>query len=161
MEMIPNTLTQVQQFQQYMATYGAQSGMSTPPNGADQIISVNVFWQPNVDGTQQTLTQTTTYNHCGSWDSNGNCIYSMQSSTQPLTNWTIGPGVKPISGNDLSQIYPNLSPSSVAQPLDANTLAQLTNQNVAAGCESAWLSRFAVLGDAAAYGERCPALGGG
>ncbi|MDN7506631.1 hypothetical protein QZM43_28250 [Burkholderia orbicola] len=128
MEMIPNTLTQVQQFQQYMATYGAQSGMSTPPNGADQIISVNVFWQPNVDGTQQTLTQTTTYNHCGSWDSSGNCIYSMQSSTQPLTNWTIGPGVKPISGNDLSQIYPNLSPSSVAQPLDANTLARLTNQ---------------------------------
>ncbi|WP_186073693.1 MULTISPECIES: hypothetical protein [Burkholderia] len=128
MEMIPNTLSQVQQFQQYLATYGAQSGSAVPPNGADQIVGVSVFWQPNVDGTQQTLTQTTLYNHCGSFDSSGNCVYSMQSSTQPLTNWTIGPGVQPISGSDLSQIYPNLSSSSIATPLDPNTLAQLTNQ---------------------------------
>ncbi|VVD71683.1 hypothetical protein PEP31012_00638 [Pandoraea eparura] len=125
LELIPNTISQVQQYEQYYETFVANSGLSNSP-GADQIQSVSVYWVPNADGTSQTLTKTVSRLRftCDATS----CTWQPKTTVTPLTNYAIGPGVLPISGTDLATIYQSLSPSSLSQPLTTGTLAQLVNQ---------------------------------
>ncbi|TAL98236.1 MAG: hypothetical protein EPN73_03270 [Paraburkholderia sp.] len=128
-EIIPNTIAQVQQFENYNDTYSANSGSSNPPAGADKIVMTSVTWQSNLDGTTQTLTKNTTYSHQQYDPNSGTYTTQYLSNSFPLSQYTIGPGVAPVSGSDLSQIYPKMTASALATPLDPNTLAQLTNQS--------------------------------
>ncbi|MBY4704678.1 hypothetical protein K6V18_06630 [Ralstonia insidiosa] len=112
--------------QQYNCNGGSTAGPSMP-GACSGVQSVVVSWQPNADGTTQTLMESRTISRVQVNSDNTQQTVT-QTSTQPAVWWTPGPGVAPISGSDLSQVYPQLTQASLKQPLDPSTLAQLTNQ---------------------------------
>ncbi|MFM0230813.1 hypothetical protein [Paraburkholderia sediminicola] len=128
--LVAATIGAVQSFdlyeQQYNCNSGSTAGPSTP-SYCSAVQMVSVTWQPNANGTTQTLTESRTISHV-EIDANSNQYTVMQTNTQPVTWWTVGPGVSPVSGSDLSAVYPQLSPASLSQPVDPMTLAQLANQ---------------------------------
>jgi hypothetical protein len=119
------TLSDVQAYDAYEQQFNSASGTvgrSGYDNGGSDSLNVTVAFQPNVDNTTQTLVETRTIKL---WTPSGPQI---QQSSQPAYWWTVGPGVAPVTGTDLSQIYGNLTDASKAQPLDPMTLAQVVNQ---------------------------------
>ncbi|AMM14995.1 hypothetical protein AX768_13715 [Burkholderia sp. PAMC 28687] len=127
-EIIPNTIQQVQQFEGYQQQYSANGGVTNPTNPQWTYSGSSVYWQPNADGTQQTLYISVNGQQQVYDSTSGNFVWQPLSRTQALTNYTIGPGVKPATGTDLSQVYPQLQPAALTQTLDPSTLAALTNQ---------------------------------
>ncbi|PMS20815.1 hypothetical protein C0Z18_09760 [Trinickia dabaoshanensis] len=113
--------------QQYNGAGGVIGGGTATSGLGYDVVDVSVSWQPNADHTNYTLMESRTLT---TWktDLNGNLYKSTDTGTQPVTWWAAGPAVKPISGGDLSQVYPQLTQASLNQPLDPSTLAQLTNQ---------------------------------
>ncbi|MGS1062659.1 hypothetical protein [Burkholderia glumae] len=129
--LVAGTIQDVQSFDLYEQQYNGAGGMvgggtSTDSLGFD-VVGVSVYWQANADNTNETLMESRTLT---TWktDANGNNYKSTDTGVQPVTWWAAGPGVAPVSGTDLSQIYPKLSSASLKTPLDPMTLAQLTNQ---------------------------------
>lgn len=124
--LVAATIGAVQSFELYEQQFNCNGGISGGSQGGlcSGVSGVSVFWQANANGTSQTLMETRTISQ---WDGQTGA-YVPQTSTQAATWWSVGPGVAPISGGDLSTIYPQLSASSLSQPLDPSTLAQLTNQ---------------------------------
>ncbi|MBR7973942.1 hypothetical protein KDX01_12625 [Burkholderia vietnamiensis] len=129
--LVAATLGAVQSFELYQLQYGGANGVvgggtATSALGYD-VVAVSVYWQPNANNTTNTLMESRTIT---SWkmDASGNWYKSTDTGVVAVTQWTPGPGVAPIAGNDLSQIYTNLTAASLKQPLDPSTLAQLTNQ---------------------------------
>ncbi|KWE56318.1 hypothetical protein WT53_17955 [Burkholderia sp. MSMB2157WGS] len=122
----------VQSFDLYEQQYNCNGGSTGGPSmiaSCSAVQSVAVNFQPNANGTSQTLMESRTITHMEFNSASGNFdIPVTQTNSQPATWWTPGPGVAPISGSDLSAIYPQLSPASLSQPLDPMTLAQLANQ---------------------------------
>ena len=126
---VAGSLAQVQQAEQVMASY--------PPSNNVQGASASVFFTPNADGTAYTLQETVTKGICtvfGGADGN-TCVsgeYNYVTTNLAKAGldayWTVGTGASPVGGTDLSQIYPQLSSSALATPLDPSTLMQLTNQ---------------------------------
>ncbi|KDR24885.1 hypothetical protein BG57_33075 [Caballeronia grimmiae] len=126
---IASSIYQVQQAEQTM--------VSNPPPENMQNVFTSVFFKSNADGTVYTLGQTLNESICTVWggEDGHTCVsgqYDPQSFTYDkaglLSYWSVGLGVAPVGGTDLSQVYPQLSPESLATPLDPNTLAQITNQ---------------------------------
>ncbi|MBU7437015.1 hypothetical protein [Paraburkholderia fungorum] len=124
--LVAATIGAVQSFDLYEQQYNCNAGVVGGSTGGlcSGVYGVTVSWQANADGTSQTLMETRSISE---WDGQTSS-YVVQTGTQPVTWWTAGPGVAPITGNDLSTIYPKLTPASLNQPLDPSTLAQLTNQ---------------------------------
>jgi hypothetical protein len=125
--LVAATINAVQSFDLYEQQYGCNSGLTSGPTMIDVCSSVQgvaVTWQPNADGTANTLTETRTISRLD--DSTQQTV--VQTSSQPVTWWSPGPGVAPIAGNDLSSIYSQLTQASLNQSLDPSTLAALTNQ---------------------------------
>ncbi|MFM0260913.1 hypothetical protein [Paraburkholderia sediminicola] len=128
--LVAATIGAVQSFDLYEQQDNCNSGSTAGPGNiayCSAVQMVSVTWQPNANGTTQTLTESRTISHV-EIDGSGNWQTVTQTNTQPVTWWTAGPGVAPISGSDLSAIYPQLSPASLSQPVDPMTLAQLANQ---------------------------------
>jgi hypothetical protein len=119
------TLSDVQAYDAYEQQYNSSSGV-VGQSGYDQgfydAINTTVYWKPNADGTSVALYEDRLTKQR---DANGNP--QLVTSSQPATWWTAGPGVKPLSGNDLSQIYPNLSDAAKKAQVDPGTLAQMVN----------------------------------
>jgi hypothetical protein len=104
------------------STVGCTGSYDTSGIGYDSL-SVSVYFKPSADDLSTTLYEDrTTKIH----DANGNP--QIQTTSQPASWWLPGPGLAPIIGTDLSQIYPQLSPAAKQAPLDPGTLAGLTNQ---------------------------------
>ncbi|MFM0450067.1 hypothetical protein PQR21_06700 [Paraburkholderia nemoris] len=127
---IAATLSQAQQAEQVMAT-------PHPPTANVQGVSVSLFFTPNADGTAYTLQETVTKGICTVFGgSDGQtCVsgqYNFNTYSYPKAGvqayWSVGPGVMPVGGTDLSQIYPQLSQAALNTPLDPSTLMQMTNQ---------------------------------
>lgn len=130
MALVAGTIQAVQSYDLYEQQYNCASGSTAGPTNTgvcSAVVSVVDQFVPNADGTTQTLMETRTISHV-EIDANNNQVTVTQSGQQPVTWWNVGPGVTPASGTDLSQIYPKLSASSLKQPLDPMTLAQLANQ---------------------------------
>ncbi|WP_186083331.1 hypothetical protein [Burkholderia gladioli] len=130
--LVAATVFSVQSFDLYEQQYNCNSGSTAGPSMislCSAVQSVVVNFQPNADGTTQTLMETRSITHM-EYNSSSQAydIPVTQTGTQPVTWWTVGPGVTPVSGTDLSQIYPQLSSASLKTPLDPMTLAQLANQ---------------------------------
>jgi len=123
---IAASLSQAQQAEQIIA--------STPQSNAVAGVSASLFFTPNADGTAYTLQESLTKGICTVWNGT-DCVsgtYDFSTYSYPkagiLAYWVVGPGVTPVGGTDLSQIYPQLSQDALKTPLDPSTLAQMTNQ---------------------------------
>ncbi|WP_413212610.1 hypothetical protein [Paraburkholderia kururiensis] len=130
MALVAGTIQAVQSYDLYEQQYNCASGSTAGPTNTgvcSAVASVIDQFVPNADGTTQTLMETRTISHV-EIDANNNQVTVTQSGQQPVTWWNVGPGVTPVTGADLSQIYPQLSEASLKQPLDPMTLAQLANQ---------------------------------
>ncbi|HTH58990.1 MAG TPA: hypothetical protein VL689_02405 [Paraburkholderia sp.] len=130
MALVAGTIGAVQSYDLYEQQYNCASGSTAGPTNTSvcsAVVAVIDQFVPNADGTMQTLMETRSISHV-EFDSNNNPVTVTQSGQQPVTWWSVGPGVTPITGTDLSQIYPKLSSAALKQPLDPMTLAQLANQ---------------------------------
>jgi len=119
------SLADVTAYDTYEQSFNSHTGIVNYDgygNGGYDSLSVNVFFQPNADNTSQTLMESRTNKV---WTSTGP---QLQTGVQPATWWVAGPGVAPISGSDLSQIWGSLTDNAKSQPLNSMTLAQLVNQ---------------------------------
>jgi len=120
------SLADVQAYDTYEQQYNSASavvGQSGYDNGGYDSLSVRVYFKPNADSTSSTLYEDRVIKVR---DASGNPV--MQQNSQPATWWLAGPGVAPISGTDLSQIYPQLTDATKAALVDPLTLASLVNQ---------------------------------
>ncbi|WP_250501746.1 hypothetical protein [Caballeronia sp. AZ7_KS35] len=119
------TLSDVQAYDAYEQQYNSASGV-VGQSGYDQgfydAISTTVYWKTSADGTSVTLYEDRTIKQR---DANGNP--QLVTNSQPASWWLPGPGVKPLSGNDLSQIYPQLTDAAKKAQVDPMTLAQMVN----------------------------------
>jgi len=123
--LVVRSLADVQAYDAYEQQYNSAGGVlgrSGYDNGTYDALNTTVYWKPNADGTAVTLYEDRLYKE---HDQSGNPVLNTYS--QPATWWLPGPGVKPISGHDLSQIYPQLTDAAKKAQLDPMTLAQMVN----------------------------------
>ncbi|MFM0508630.1 hypothetical protein [Paraburkholderia sp. RL17-373-BIF-A] len=130
--LVAGTLAAVQSYDLYEQQYNCNGGSTAGPSmisSCSAVRSVTVAFVPNADGTSQTLMETRSITHMEYDSATGNYDTPVTlTGSQPVTWWSVGPGMTPVTGTDLSQIYPKLSAASLKQPVDPMTLAQLANQ---------------------------------
>ncbi|MEM5426116.1 hypothetical protein [Paraburkholderia ferrariae] len=122
-EAIASTVDQVSGFEQARLQ---ASATPCPGFNCSQFNYGYVYYQWNADGTSATLWETYSFSYPVT-DSSGNTTMQPQVTTQKLAGWTVSPSMFPVSASDLGTLYSKLNSSTTTAPLDANTLANLTN----------------------------------
>ncbi|WP_454874784.1 hypothetical protein [Paraburkholderia xenovorans] len=138
--LVAANLGMVQSLDFYEQRYYCNSGVvGDPPNvnACSGVQSVTLWWQANANGNSQTLMESRTISHVELNPDDSRRTVT-ETSNFPVTWWTAGKGVAPVLGNDLSSVYPQLTQASLDQPLDANTLALLTNQTWQQAAQQPW-----------------------
>lgn len=127
-EVVASGTYQVQTFRtlQLQAAGGADACTANPActSYADGTM---VFNNWNADGTSATLWESLTV-ETQTYDSQSQSFQWVPSTvTQKLAGWNISPAMFPASGSSLDSVYQNLQSAPLKDPLDASTLANITN----------------------------------
>jgi len=126
-EVVASSQTQVQQFRSAQLAQNSGSACTSNPACTQYADGSTVFYNWNADGTSATLwesmhVETLTY------DSESSSFKWVPSTVvQQLSGWTISPAMFPVSGSSLDSVYQNLDQTALKDPLDAMTLANITN----------------------------------
>lgn len=127
-EVVASSQSQVQQFRSaQLAQSGSASVCKANPSCNQFADGVTVFYNWNADGTSATLWESIQL-ETQQYDSASSSFQWVASTTvQQLSGWSISPAMFPVSGSSLDAVYKNLDQSALKDPLDAMTLANITN----------------------------------